>query len=326
MRPVLPPLEATEPAPGGDAVRRFLFEGAAVRGQFVRLEESWRALREHQAYPAVVRDLLGEAVAAAVLLAATLKFHGSLTLQSSGEGAVRLLVAQCTHDFRVRALARFDETRVSGAAPAPGSEPPEQETERFRELLGPTGRFVVTVEEAGASEARYQGVVPLTGGSIAESLEGYFASSEQLPTRVQLAADAQHAAGLLVQRLPEGVPSPEPLGVAGAWAGAQRGLLAVERAELLSQPLERVLVRHFGRWDMRVFAGSAVRFECRCNPRRVVRVLRALGPEDVREVLAEQGAVTVTCDFCNQPYRFDAVDVEQLFAEGAASDAPSSMQ
>jgi len=301
-----------------DAVRRFTVENRPVRGHFVRMAEAWRVLREHRDHPAPVRELLGEAVSASVLLAATLKFRGTLTLQlQGGSGAVRLLVAQCTHDFRVRAVIRADEERL-GAEPA---ESAVLTTDVFRRLVGAGGRLVVTVE-AAEREARYQGIVPLEGDSFAACLEAYFATSEQLPTRVRLAADATHAAGLLIQKLPGERGAPDDTAVRAAWNDVEQGIGTVLRSDLLGSPVERVLTRNFGHQDLRLYAGSPVRFECRCNPERVAALLRTLGPDEVREVLQEQGAVTVTCDFCNRPYRFDAIDVEVLFAP---TDAPHSL-
>src|SRR5262249_15938528 len=148
-----------------------------------------------------------------VLLAATLKFRGTLTFQLQGNGAVRLLVAQCTHDFRVRAVARCDETAAAGLSASGVS---------FRELAGDDRRITLTVQAAEKS-VRYQGIVPPSGTSLAESLEAYFASSEQLPTRVLLAADESHGAGILVQKLPEAASS-ETEEVAEAWQGAERGM------------------------------------------------------------------------------------------------------
>ncbi len=314
------PSSPVDPRPGSasvDAVQRFVFENEPVRGHFVRLHAAWRALREHRDYPAPVRTLLGEAASASVLLAATLKFHGTLTLQLTGDGAVRLLVAQCTHDFRLRALARVDEERIAQLPSAPDGP--------FRHLVGDRARFAATIE-AAERDVRYQGIVPLEGGSLSASLEAYFAASEQLPTRVQLAADGTQAAGLLVQRLPASSAAQGGEGAETAWRDAERGVRHVEHSELLSQPLERVLVRHFGGRDVRLYAGSAVRFECRCGPARVAQVLRALGAGEVRDVLAEQGSVTVTCDFCSRPYRFDAIDVERILAPGAVPEAPRSVQ
>jgi molecular chaperone Hsp33 len=162
---------------------------------------------------------------------------------------------------------------------------------------------------------RYQSVVPLAGTSLSESLEAYFASSEQLPTRVLLAADGSCVAGMLVQKLPDAA-SGDPEEVAAAWQGAQRGLERLSPAQLLQCSAEQLLAQGFINHDLRLFRGAPVRFECRCSQGRVAGLLRALGAEEIRDVLREQGAVTVTCEFCHRPYRFDAADVEALFAEG----------
>ena len=290
-----------------DLVRRFIFERQPVRGHWVHLESAWRELRAHGRYPRLVERLLGEAVAAVVLLAASLKFHGTLTFQLQGNGAVPLLVAQCTHDFRLRALARFDEEAV-GDLPADAPR-----GALFRALVGTEGRLTVTVE-ADEKGARYQGVVPLEGGSLAESLEAYFASSEQLPTRVLLAADGLRSAGLLVQRLPGSAGTSEEESNA-AWLDAQRGIGLLGETELLERGVEDLLAQGFSDHDLRLFRGSSVRFECRCGEGRVAGLLRALGEEEVKDVLREQGSVTVTCEFCQRPYRFDAGAIEALFAD-----------
>ena len=294
-----------------------MIEKRPVRGHYVRLEQAWRALREHRDYLPPVRELLGQAVSASVLLAATLKFRGHLTLQLHGNGAARLLVAQCTHDFRVRALARVEDAGLRAAA-ATGHAQDVLTPQLFRELVGDAGRLAVTIE-AGEGEARYQGVVPLVGQSMSDCLEEYFASSEQLPTRVRLAADETHAAGLLIQQLPD---RGEPEDAETAWQSAQEGIGTVQACELLVLPVERMLERNFSSCDLRLFSGAPVRFECRCDSGRVANLLRALGAHEVRDVLQEQGAVTVTCDFCNRPYRFDAIDVERLFAPGASAEPP----
>ena len=182
--------------------------------------------------------------------------------------------------------------------------------ELFRQLTGSAGRITVTVEAVEKS-ARYQGVVPLAGDSLAQSLEAYFATSEQLPTRVVLAADAQRAAGMLVQKLPE----PSTGSTRDAWQEAQWGLQRLAPRMLLGGSLEANLAAVFPGHDVRLFAGAPVEFECRCNPERVAGVLRALGSEEIREVLREQGSVTVTCEFCQRPYAFDSIDIEALFAD-----------
>jgi molecular chaperone Hsp33 len=290
-------------------VRRFVLERHPIRGHVVRLAGSWLELREHQDYPPAVQQLLGEAVAAVVLLAATLKFDGTLTLQLQGQGLIKLLVAQCTHDFKVRAMARHDP--LGGEA-------------GFRSLTG-DGQIIVTVEATDRASS-YQGVVPIAGDSLAESLEAYFVQSEQLPTRVLLAATPGVVAGMLVQRIAGlgGKQAPEdPAAFEAAWMKADHAMAALTRAALLEDDIEARLVRMFGDDEVRVFGGQDVKFECRCSRERVANVLRSLGPEEVRSVIAEQGTVTVTCEFCQRPYKFDAIDVEQLFNEAAPQGSSS---
>ena len=292
-----------------DLVRRFVLERHPIRGHAVRLSQSWLSLREHQDYPPAVQQLLGEAVGAVVLLAATLKFDGVLTLQLQGKGLVSLLVAQCTHDFKVRAMARHDP--LGGEA-------------GFRSLAG-EGQIVVTVEAADRASS-YQGVVPITGNSLAESLEAYFHQSEQLPTRVLLAASSGVVAGMLVQRIPGAGGTQVQLDEAAlesAWQKADAAMSSLTRGQLLEDDVEQRLVDMFGVDEVRVFSGHEVKFECRCSRERVANVLRSLGVEEVRSVIAEQGACTVTCEFCQKPYKFDAIDVEHLFDQVAPKGSDS---
>jgi molecular chaperone Hsp33 len=292
-------------------LRRFILERHAVRGFWIRLEEAWRELRGLHRYPVAVETLLGEAVSASVLLAATLKFHGTLTLQLAGDGLVSLLVAQCTHEFGVRAVARFAER--------------EQRPADFRQLVG-DGRLTVTVE-AEERAARYQGIVELTGSSLAECLEGYFSSSEQLPTRLALAVDATSAGGVLVQKTPPRGAQGEALAAASheVWETVQSRVSALDPALLRLGSAEQVLRSLCAEYDCRLFQGAPVRFACRCSEGRVAGLLRSLGSAEMRSILAEQGAVTVTCEFCGRPYRFDAIDVDRLFTEGANPEAPQSL-
>jgi molecular chaperone Hsp33 len=288
-----------------DIVQRFAVERQSVRGQFVRLGPAWLALREHGDYPEAVRRMLGEAVTAAVLLASTLKFEGELTLQLQGDGAVRLLVAQCTHDFRIRAVARFDRERVEASMrPA---------------VLAGAGTLVVTVE-ADRRASRYQGVVPISGGSLAASLEHYFENSEQLPTAVVLGADDFGTAGLLVQRMPDhgGVVTASIDTANQTFAAARAAIGSVQRDELLARPPEDLMRRAFSGLDLRVHDSHPIGFRCRCSRERVSGMLRSLGLEEVRSIIAEQQSVTVTCEFCHRPWRFDPVDALRLF--GAAVD------
>lgn len=297
-----------------DLVRRFAVDQQTVRGQYVRLGPAWLALREHADYPPIVRRLLGEASAAAVLLASTLKFEGELTVQMQGDGPLRLLVAQCTHDFRIRGVARFDRARLEALS-----------SPDFGALLG-AGQLVVTVEAAAAA-SRYQGVVPIDPTSLADSLGRYFEQSEQLPTAVALAADDAGAAGLLVQRLPQA--GGHVSGVADeslaqqAFERARDTLASLAGDELLARPATELMQRSFAGLDLRLFEAQPVEFRCRCSEARVTDMLRSIGATEVQSILTEQGAVTVTCEFCHRPWRFDAVDVARLFG-APGSQAPSS--
>ena len=192
----------------------------------------------------------------------------------------------------------------------------------FRSLVGSEGRFAVTVE-ADERNMRYQGIVPLSGDSLAGSLEAYFARSEQLPTRVLLAADGERGAGVLVQKLPEDAATDDAQ-LGEIWEQAERGIERLSAEDLLQCPVEELLGRGFAAQDMRLFRGAPVQFECRCSNGRVTSLLRALGPDEVRDVLREQGSVTVTCEFCHRPYRFDEGDVEALFKDGPEPGGNSS--
>jgi len=294
-----------------DQVRRFIVENQPVRGHWVRLDAAWRELCAHSDYPQPVRELLGQAVAASVLFAATLKFRGTLTLQLQGDGAVSLLVAQCTHDYRLRAVARFDADRVADI----------DSKDAFRKLVGARSRVAVTVE-ADERSSRYQGIVPLEGDSLADSLEAYFASSEQLPTRLILAADDDRGAGFLVQKVP-GAANTDESDIDATWKDAQKGIEKLSAADLLNRPVEELLERGFSEHDMRLFKGAPVQFECRCNQARVSGLLRGLGAEEVKDILREQGSVTVTCEFCHRPYRFEPADIEALFPDPTVPGSPS---
>lgn len=294
-----------------DQVRRFIVENQPVRGHWVRLDTAWRELCAHSDYPRPVRELLGQAVAASVLFAATLKFKGTLTLQLQGDGAIGLLVAQCTHDYRLRAVARFDAERVEEI----------DSQDAFRELVGTKGKVAVTVE-ADERSSRYQGIVPLHGDSLADSLEAYFASSEQLPTRLILAADDDRGAGFLVQKVP-GAANADESDIEATWKDAQKGIEKLSAADLLNRPVEELLERGFAEHDMRLFRGAPVQFECRCSQARVSGLLRGLGAEEVKDILHEQGSVTVTCEFCHRPYRFGPADIEALFPDPTGPGSPS---
>jgi len=293
-----------------DSLRRFVFERYPFRGQLVHLGPAWRAMMEHHEYPDEIRDSLGEAAAAAVLLAATLKFQGQLSLQLRGTGPMHLMLVECSDGLAVRGVARFREA------------PP---TRDLRVLSG-DGTLTVTLEGDDLSN-RYQGIVPLAGERMQECLREYFETSEQLPTRLWLRADADQASGLLVQRLPltsrpasateSGAGGVSEEEVEDAWQRVQLVAGTVTDAELASLPDRDLLRRLVAEDDVRMFEAAPVFFRCRCSRERVETMLKSLGPGEVESVLAERGNVEVRCEFCSRAYRFDAVDVGALFKETA---------
>lgn len=288
---------------GGDALRRFMFEGFPVRGEIVCMEESWRAVLERQDYPPAVRALLGEAMAATVLLASTLKFDGVLTLQIQGEGDVHLLVAQCGSDLAVRGLAKWKSDNPQGT---------------LAEMTG-GGRLAITIERRKARE-RYQGIVLADTDTLAGCLETYFAQSEQLPTRIWLAADGERAAGMLLQQMPSGAGDADRDG----WSRV--GLLAATLSpdELLKLEAHEVLRRLYHEEDLRLADQRTVAFRCSCTRQRVESAMRLLGRDELAELLLADGRIEVRCEFCNKAYGLDAVDVEQILADAGPLRPPST--
>jgi len=297
-----------------DCLHRFMFDQYPIRGHLVHLDAAWRALTEHREYPAAIRDTLGEAVAASLLLAATIKFEGVLSLQLQGDGPVHLMLAQCTSGLGVRGLARY---REEGG-----------DTRRISDLIG-AGNLTVTLETDEGAQ-RYQGIVPITGERLAESLQVYFENSEQLPTRLWLHADAHGASGMLLQKLPVAdaplrAGTVDSAAIDDAWRRVQLIGETLTAEELRTLADAQILHRLFNEDDVRLFEPAPVYFRCRCSRERVSGMLQGLGEAETRSVLAERGEVEVRCDFCNRAYVFDAVDVAQLFNTSVASGSGSSV-
>jgi len=285
-----------------DTLQRFLFEHDPIRGELVQLAATWQAVTERHAYPAPLRRVLGELMAAAALLAATLKFEGTLILQLHGNGPVRLIVVECAAGYAMRATAKWD------------GDVPEGD---LRALLG-SGRFVINLVADSGRQA-YQGVVDLDADSVAAALEHYMATSEQIQTRLWLSCDDTRAAGLLLQKLPERATAD-----ADAWPRVAHLAATVRPQELLTLTPQVLLRRLFHEEDLRVFEPRPVCFRCSCSRERVTGMLRMLGRDEVRSVVAERGEVEVHCEFCNRRYAFDAVDSEEIFAAMIAAPAENT--
>ena len=295
-----------------DRLHRFIFEHFPIRGHLVHVDAAWRALIEHANYPAAIRETLGEAVAASLLLAATIKFEGVLSLQLQGDGPLYLMLVQCTSGLGVRGLARYRDGEPTEASIA--------------NLIG-AGNLTVTLETDDSSQ-RYQGIVPITGRRLADSLQVYFENSEQLPTRLWLHADAQGASGMLLQKLPAasgsvGRGAVDVVAIDDAWRRVQLIAETLTPEEMRTLSDAEILHRLFNEDDVRLFEPAPVYFRCRCSRERVTGMLQGLGEAETRSILAERGEVEVRCDFCNRAYVFDAVDVAQIFNAGVASESGS---
>lgn len=280
-----------------DTLHRFLLENTPVRGEWVHLDASWQALLQRHRYPPAVHRQLGEAYAAVALIAATLKFDGSLILQITGSGPLHLLVVQATGSQSLRGLARYR------------GEVPDGD---LVQIFGADARLLITLDP-GAGRERHQGVVVLEGRSLATALDAYFERSEQLPTRVWLAAGPGRAAGMLLQGMPgpDGSPTPRD---SEDWTRLTLLGDTVSAGELLDLAAEDLLRRLFHEERVRLLAGHGMRFACSCSRDKVQDMLKGLGPDEVRATLEQEGEVAVTCEFCNARYRLDAVDAEALFA------------
>ena len=289
-----------------DALKKFLFDDRSVRVESVRIEHAWLSAQAHQQYPAQVTALLGELVAASTLLAANLKFDGSLLLQLQGDGAIALMVVECRADLSIRATVKLRDRPL----------PPDND---LQAMLNPggTAKFIVVLDPPKHTPGRqaYQGIVPLEGNTIAQALEQYMLRSEQLHTRIWLAADALHCSGLLIQRLPlqGGAQQTEIETAEESWARAQHLAQTLTPAEMLSTDQDTLLHRLFWQETLLVFESQHITWKCSCTQERVADMLRMLGKAEVDDILQEQGKVEVACEFCGLPYVFDALDTEALF-------------
>jgi molecular chaperone Hsp33 len=314
-------------------LHKFLFDGLPVRGMLVRLTDGWQeALRRRAtvgAFPAEVRVLLGEMAAAGVLMQANIKFNGSLVLQIFGDGPVKLAVAEVQPDLSFRSTAK-----VVGDVPAGA---------RLEALLNVAGqgRCAITLDPKDRlpGQQPYQGVVPLHGDQreplqdVSAVLEHYMLQSEQLDTRLILAADDQVAAGLLIQRLPvqgEGnlaggssARNEDDIGLSEAFNRISLLAATLTRDELLTLDADTVLHRLFWEEKLTRYEPLQPRFACTCSRSRVRGMLLSLGRDESDSLIAERGLVEVGCDFCGVQYRFDAVDVGEMFTPGP-NQAPGS--
>ncbi len=294
----------------GDSLSRFVFEHGAVRGAVVSLDATRADILACHPYPAPLARVLSELLAAAALLASSLKFKGSLVVQLQGDGPLRLLVVECDASLALRATAQW--TPALEALP---------EDSALAALAGGAGRgrLAITLDPKDGGPI-YQGIVALEATSIATLIEHYLGTSEQIPSRIALAHDGTHVRGLLLQRLPGSKDADDAL-----WQRAVARIDAMRPEALLVAPdAAALLTTQFGDDDIRLFRAHGTRFACSCSRERVENALRLVGRDEVEDILAEQGEVQVTCEFCNRAYAFPPEAARALFvamdtAEGGAS-------
>lgn len=296
-------------SPGRDHLARFLIRDAGVRGVHVRLDETWRQILEREDYPAGAATLLGQAAAAAALFTGHAKVDGRLSVQMRTPGAIRTLFAECTAAGTLRGIAQLAE-----------DAPPDIPADLTG--LGEGGVLAITIENhggGGQEPVRYQGLVPLEAHRLDHAFEGYFRQSEQLPTRLLLAASGDVAAGLMLQKLP---------GDEGDVDGWNRvGVLfdTLREDELLALPGATVLQRLFHEDGVELLGGKPLSFACSCSQARVESMLVALGRDEAR-MAVQGGQATIRCEFCGQTYRFDRAQIDHLFEAPDGLAAPDRLQ
>lgn len=291
-----------------DVLHRFLLERAGVRGVLVRLGAAWREVAGRADYPPALNALLGESLAASALLTGNIKLEGNLSIELKSSGPLRLLFTECSDQGRLRGLARWD-----GVLPAP------LELEAL-----PDAVMAITIGHAERGQ-RYQGLVDLRHTELGGALEGYFTQSEQLPARILLAADGEHAVGLMLQRLP-GEGGRDGVQDEDAWPRIGHLVDTLGKQEMLATAPEELLYRLFHEESVRLFDPRPLAFGCSCTRERVESMLRSLGRAEVEAALeAREGEIEVTCEFCAQRYTFDRIDAEHLLSHSSVS-APGTAQ
>ncbi|GAB7218970.1 Hsp33 family molecular chaperone HslO [Vibrio comitans] len=278
-----------------NVLNRYLFEDLSVRGELVQLDKAYQAILDSKQYPAAVQTLLGELLVATSLLTATLKFEGSITLQLQGDGPVSLAVINGDNNQKMRGVARF-EGEIA-------------ETATLHDMLG-KGHLVITISPDKGE--RYQGVVGLEGDTLAEVLETYFERSEQLKTRLWFRIgkheDKPHAAGMLLQVVPDGT------GSADDFEHLEQLTDTVKSEELFGLPANELLYRLYNQETVKLFEPQEVEFFCGCSRERSGAAIITVAREEINDILATEGSVGLHCDYCGTSYDFDAAQVEELFA------------
>lgn len=279
-----------------DICQRFLFADADVRGEIVRLTRSYTDTVTNHAYPPAVSNLLGEFLAAAVLLGSAIKYDGRLVLQVRGDGELDLIMSECTSEGAIRGIARFDKV---------------PESVDFDALTG-DGLLVITVDSRRSDP--YQGIVSLEGGSLAASLQTYFEQSEQLESWFYFAVDESQACGFLLQQLP-GAASSDADAREQRWQHLLTLAQTLTSSEMLALNNEELLHRLYHQEEVKLFPSRQFHYQCSCSRERTAKALVSIGKDEVDSIVAEQGSVSIACEFCGTDYRFDASEIALLFQD-----------
>ncbi len=285
-----------------DLIQRFIFENNNVRGEIVRVSESYLTIVNQHHYPPSLRRLMGEFLVVTALLSAIIKFKGRLTVQFQGPDPLKLVIVQSNNQFEVRGLAQWKEL----------SE---------QDLISTLKRGVLAIIiSPDTSTTRYQGVVAWQGNSLAQSIEGYFRDSEQLPTRLWLAVNETTAAGMLLQPLPrEGSKKSSPVLGDNDWEHIVHLTDTIKPEELLTLDNHTILHRLYSQEAVQVFEPAKVSFRCTCSVERGENAIRMLGEKEAEDELNKKQRIAVICEFCNKEYLFDRVDVMRIFKENDSS-------
>lgn len=275
-----------------DTLQRFMFEHASIRGEIAHLDETYKTIMHQHPYPPAVKALLGEALISCLLLAGSIKFEGEVSLQFHGDKRLSLLLVQCDHELKIRAFAKYQE-----------DDPSVDYSEAFLQ-----GKMVLIINQYNKTQA-YQSVVPIRSTSMSDNLTHYFALSEQVATQVWLAVNDNSAAGILLQLMPgQDTQHREEF-----WEYAVVLGQTISEQELLTLENKTILHRLYHETELRLYTARPVAFQCRCNPEKMKQVLTVLGENDIQELIKEKGHVDIRCDFCNQQYVFDPIDITLLF-------------
>jgi molecular chaperone Hsp33 len=289
-----------------DQLTRFLLEQAGVRGVHVQLDETWAQILSRADYSPTVAELLGEAVAASALFTGHAKVDGRLSVQLRGQGALRTLFAECTGSGTLRAIATLADDGI-----------PARHT---LSDLGPDALLAITIENPGArgqDPARYQGLVGLDADTLSAAFEGYFHQSEQLPTRLLLAANGERVCGLMLQKLPGDT------GDLDGWNRASALFDTLASPELLQTPAETLLHRLFHEEAVRLLGEKPLHFACSCSRERVSAMLESLGETEARAAAeGNAGFAEIRCEFCGEAYRYSEAEIAALFAARPAQFEP----